>query len=681
MKRDENEALSLVDAVETLSNIADLNMDPAIALFKEQGLLLTPSDTIKNVDWLAVPPEEGIVMVKSIFNTVLNYLRGFYKDEYASIHDMRTLDGIKSVMVLVGEAAKKIDKYQQENLKGPFQSITESKEYKRLQDFYLRKISHTIDEGVLGKWILAITKNTFQRHKKGPEKGVSRHVFIDLDTIKKDTEYELLLLRKEDGSRFFNPRIIRNIKLVSDFGRFFSNEKRADALEAVPVWKDQFLHSAAVHILRDLSSTMNEFFKHYKMYKEEKTASTLNKCFMALMMAANPKHAQNNSEHKGAYKYFNDAFHFLKIAVNEREFQNLLTFGPETENSIVLIESVLMTVKSFYSSPINYSGLNKILKELSPCEYKGSLSQIIKCDLQSLQKSSKGHVSGPIGKALEIFEEGQRIFFEPIQEVNIPTMPYSIQYGEKRIPLIRMGSPVLQEEIHKAALSPAFKAFLRTAPSSIIINFQDRNHWKEEARSKALDNLPVPMLTWNIESDFYHQTGRYESEHKMDKFSLHLKEWLDECQCLLPYEELLNYVHKAFFDGKNILNREERKSFIDLFILFNNLKAIDQYEPDSVLYICKDGVDIVPVQMTLMKAFFILWKCEALSPDIINHFRGELFLPSLLVRERTPLALWVNRLISDIKVIEESCEEGNQKDTLEFMKSHFNLNWEKAALS
>lgn len=679
MKNDESESLSLVEAVETLSNIADLNMDPAIALFEEQGLLVTSGDKVKAVDWLAVPPEEGIVMVKTIFNTVLSYLRGFYKDEYSSIHDVRTLDGIKSIMVLVGEAAKKIDKFQAERLKGPFVSITESKEYKRLQDFYLRKISHTIDEGVLGKWILAITKNTM-RHKKGPEKGVSKHVFIDLDTIKKDTEYELLLIRKEDGTRFFNPRIIRNIKLVSDFGHYFSGDKKKDILEEIPEWKDRFLHSVAKHIFEDLTQTMNKFYKHYKMYKEEELASTLNKCFIALMLAANPKNLTDYSEHKCSHKYFNDAFHFLKIAVNERDFQKLLTYDAESVHSQVLLESVLKTVKSFYFSKMNYKSLHSLLKELSPCEYKGTLSNIIKCDLNSLQKAAKSHTKGPIGKALEIFEEGLQTFFEPIQDVNIPTVPYTIDFEGETISLVRMGSPVLQEEINKAALSPAFKVFLRANPQVLIVNFQDRNHWREEARAKALDNLHVPIISWSMESDFYNQSGHFESEHKADKFKHNLKSWLEESQSLVDFEALWDYVHHAFFEGKNILSREERRSFIDLTCLLNNIKAIDMYRPQSVIFICKDGVDIAPTQISLMKAFFMIWRCEKVSPDKINEFRAELFLPALLVRERCAITQWVNRLINDIKVIEEHCNEGRDKETTRFFQDQYQMNWIKSLI-
>ncbi len=73
-----------------------------------------------------------------------------------------------------------------------------------------------MDEGVLGKWILAISQQTQNRRDELHEQqelksrtsllsDAPRHLFVNLDAVKKDSEYELFYIRKEDGSLYFSP--------------------------------------------------------------------------------------------------------------------------------------------------------------------------------------------------------------------------------------------------------------------------------------------------------------------------------------------------------------------------------------------------------------------------------------------------------------------------------------------
>ncbi len=76
--------------------------------------------------------------------------------------------------------------------------------------------------------------------------GETKHLFVDLDSVKKDILSMNFFYRKEDGTRFFNPRLIRNIKLVSDFGLNVGKEEEKDPLFDLTTWRiDSGYHKGA----------------------------------------------------------------------------------------------------------------------------------------------------------------------------------------------------------------------------------------------------------------------------------------------------------------------------------------------------------------------------------------------------------------------------------------------------
>src|ERR1700676_4252867 len=102
----EGSTLSLIDAVETLSSIADLEFDHDIGIAKTHEVMIHGQlVSYRTVHWMHQPDEdESVKIVCEIFRVVLHYLKQFYKKEYGFITNPQTLDGIKTIMVLVGEA-------------------------------------------------------------------------------------------------------------------------------------------------------------------------------------------------------------------------------------------------------------------------------------------------------------------------------------------------------------------------------------------------------------------------------------------------------------------------------------------------------------------------------------------------------------------------------------------------
>ena len=211
------------------------------------------------------------------------------------------------------------------------------REYKELQDFYLRKISRTIDEGVLGKWILALSKKALAS-KKVPsfppavkKTTETTRVFVDLESVKKDTEYELFYIRKEDGSRFFSPRLIRNVKLVCDFGHYFGKgkEREADPLEDLYITEDRSYLSMAQNLIKKARPVLDDFYRDTFRFKENPLIGLVNSSIMALMMSCSSIHLYNGTAKKNCKEYFYDFLNYLRESLHSRECQKLIAYPPK----------------------------------------------------------------------------------------------------------------------------------------------------------------------------------------------------------------------------------------------------------------------------------------------------------------------------------------------------------------
>src|SRR5437879_2546761 len=97
--------ISIMDAVETLSNIADMEVDKQIGITQEHELFLQDQQaTYKTVHWLNQQDIESTInLVKTIFKVIFDYFRYYYKENSSFAQDTQTTEGIKNIMVLVGE--------------------------------------------------------------------------------------------------------------------------------------------------------------------------------------------------------------------------------------------------------------------------------------------------------------------------------------------------------------------------------------------------------------------------------------------------------------------------------------------------------------------------------------------------------------------------------------------------
>ncbi|KAF3361400.1 Uncharacterized protein PHSC3_002031 [Chlamydiales bacterium STE3] len=709
-------SMSLIEAVETLSNIAEMDLDQEIGIAKTHHLIMQDeSFKYRTVHWLHKKnSSQTIGLVKDIFKVVLNYLKNFYQNDYTLVTDSKTLEGIKTIMVLVGEAARKIDKYTHLFKEQHVQNITELREYKQLQDFYLRKISRTIDEGFLDRWILALSEKTWQNKKKvkllGPIKLVTKHVFVDLESVKQDSEYELFFIQKEDGGRFFNSRILRNIKLICDFGDYFGHEK--GPLIDRALWKDRQAKYSAEHILRSIYNELRGFYKDVSI-QESELARSINQVVMALMLASNPSNLITNESAKSCYEYFKDFQLFLRQTLASATYQKLLAYflAESKENPLLRIihsicsalyksNSSLQDLKAYINHILDEAHAHQSDEHLRIAKHSGLLWNQLASDYAAMQKLFRRHSGGPLNQLMRQIEEGARVF-DPYLQENCPNMIYSLNPQGYNVLNLYLPCPTKQEFIHKAEVIPEFKGFLKgneyDGNQHLLINLQDRTSWREHARSNALEELNnlecaenVTVVTLAKETDFYHQLAPYHEDHQTEQFITHLKEHLttDLTGFFFPnkkeffssnwLDSLIKTVHFLFFSSKNVLSKDARLDFIGLVYFFLELKIIDALTPTSFSFTCKDGIDKGTMASIEMFCLLKLLNDEPFSEEDYWNLNALLYAPAIINRERIPLQEPFNRMIRLIKRVElAKNEQGNSFKTFlqKNLASSFRHKW------
>ena len=83
--------------------------------------------------------ENYIENVKQIYITILNYLRKIYESDSFDYEDPNNRKRLQSIMVLVGEAANKLDIFCDSISGVEITKLTESRQYLDLKNFYLNK--------------------------------------------------------------------------------------------------------------------------------------------------------------------------------------------------------------------------------------------------------------------------------------------------------------------------------------------------------------------------------------------------------------------------------------------------------------------------------------------------------------------------------------------------------------
>lgn len=631
--------------------------------------------------------------VKTSFKAVHSYLQGLYKRDKKGLKDEEMQRGLSAIMSIASEAAEKVDKCS-----GLFRKAHGKdeplyiKEFEELKEFFDGKIKKRFAKALE-------TEEAWQEEWGSGEENVldiERVGLKDLETVKRDKNYELFYIRKDDGKPFFNRNLLRHIKLVSDFDELVTDMEGDDPLLKTQSILDMEAHYAAGMILKEAEAELSEFFKDAMKFKELLVVSTLNKAVMSLMLAANDRNLIQNAYGKTCIGYFSDFQNYLRNCFDTNEYQNILAYPDKADRLRKVTLRLIHALCGYYFTRPGYE------KEATDFIYS-----LIKRNFQGKRFSKKTsgtlaffhtvldyhelisgllkrYPNGPLFRTLDAFRERLK-GFDPAKQNNFPRRLFQFKNSSVCCEVLHMPCPTIQEHIDSAPLSPEFLGYLRFLAQGkipekhLIFNLQDRTSWEEFARCMSLEELQVDaehagqvcVITMPKGTDFYRQSDLYLKEENAREFMKALKEQVVSAENTGFYfppqiamkeikafmTKVIPLIHKECFAAAKTLSRRERLDFIELFYLLLQFKVVDIIKPNSMSFTCKDGLDIGCANVCAFYAMLQLFGSDKdWDQEEKEHFLCMLLSPALLIRERTIDPGCISRMISSLSLLEGALE-------------------------
>lgn len=683
-----NQELTVMEAVDHLSSLAELDLKSPQVF--EEG----------KINWLDPQnSEEKRETIKQTFRVINNYLHHLYEKDKGRLKDTETQRGVQSIMVLVGEAAQKLDKYTSffkgANTKN---SVTYVKEYQDLQQYYLTKIIRRFQKSLE-------TEEAWQAEWGGLEEenlDVQRRGLKDLETVRRDKEYELFYIRRDDGRPFFNRNLLRHIKLVGDFDETLSDPTGDDPFLRIKVIQDREVHEAAREILQNAAPYIDPFYKEAMRHKEEELVASLNKALMALMLSSNPQNLLQNTTGKSSLSFFQDFQIYLRKALGSSEYQRLLStpYDQLDKFSHCLLNLSYTLCSLFFTRSGDYQETVGLIKKLIEKGKKSTKElpekgvhfwDLLLDEDEQIRHLLKHYPNGPLLKTLDAFREGEgNEGFDPLFQENLPSEVFSIDFDHQTVNCLRLPSPTKQQVINKAELAEEFASFVRTtntkavANKHLLINLQDRTSWQEHIRAITLEEMHrqaefadhLVVITLPKSTDFYLQSESYHELNSAKEFIAVLKEQItsaEECGFYFPttfrieefrqfIDKSIEFIHCYFFEDKDSLSRKDRLDFIEIFYQFLILKCIDYFQPGSVSLTCKDAVDTGAAATAAFFAFLkTLSHHSTWSQEDKDLLLFLLYAPALFIRERAIDPQRLHRVISMLAICQAQVEKHREQ--------------------
>ncbi|MBN4066509.1 hypothetical protein JYU14_00285 [Simkania negevensis] len=694
----EDNYINILDAIETLSSIADYDItSDELDLYDEHSMNLEASNIrYRAIHWMREKnPDKTIATIRDLFRSILHYLEELYLEKGEVQGGEVYEEGIKNIMTLVGEATHKLDNKCSHLFKGiSAVNIRQLKEYSQLRDFYLSKIASG------GQEVVA----TYHTWEKKYEASISteekeRVIIEDLEAVKRDLEYELFYLKKENGEPFYTKDLVRNIKLACDFnvGVFHGD----DPLLQVKSWQDKSLQISAKQIIASVKHVTAAFYRDAMKHKEREVVSLLNKTMLALMLSANPRNLLRNFSAKSCYQYFLDFQCFLRETVSSREYQTLLAFPPTTPDrfSYCIIHLIHSLCRALYTHNHDKVEMMSVIEDLIAkgnelAEKKQQaffpLWKRLSRDYDAIAEVLQHHPSGPLFKAMDLLNPREgKLFFDPTIQENTPHFLYALSYGQKSVSCLHIPSPTVQSIINKAEIIGEFKGFLRGYIQEsfdkrhLFFNLQDRTSLREHARVQEIEELQtqaefsscLTVVTLAKNSDFYYQTSHFLSLDNFVTFKEQLIENLSSKECGFYYpkavydvlfprfiEQIIDAVHALFFQKKKDLSRRERLDFIEIIYTLMQLKVMDFLSPESISFSCKDSIDVGGTASLQLYFFLHLINGRKIGKESLEKGYEMFYGKALIIRERSIIPEHFQRFVNYIKTIETAIRSHGKED-------------------
>lgn len=669
MRRQMLDTLSIVDAIDNVTNMADLDV-VTIQEFKrsiEEG-----KEVYFFSRWLDLHNDEATIEnIKATLRVIHEYLKESAKLDREKIKDDKTQKGIRAIMVLVDEAAHKIDRWTELfSHKTVERSVKEFKEYQDLKEFYHKKLLKKIrsKEEEKDLWLDSLEEE-MAALSSAEEKGLK-----DLQTVKEDKEYELFLIKKEDGKPFFNRNLLRHIKLVHDFDVVLFAEFSEDPFLQMQKIREKTALESAKELRLRIDNELKTFIKAYPYLKNSEFYTRLTQAFYALVLATSPNNLSEKQAKKGCDQYFADFCYHLCNGFVSSDYRALSDFHFEQMNQLMqgLMHFGYKLCLELFHHVESKGPMMGLLNNLMGRIGKGEKEKFVENNQMwtgflegnvHLRNVLSKYPNGPLFKLLDHFHLAEDSSFEPLMQKHYPNLLYHIQSSRWSIEVLKVPSPTRQEVINKAEGSLPFLSYLKALPllkdhsKVFFMNLQDRTSWQDAARCQYVESLNTQaqyrnkfeVATIAKDTSFYHQNEDYLRLQEASDFKKLLKEQIHSAQeCGFYFvedidpkhlrefvEPCVELIHRHFFVGKETLSRKNRLDFIELFYNFLMLKLIDIKKPSLLIFSCKDGVDTSSTTSAGFYGFLkIFSEDNSWSQEEADFFLWMMHSSALLARER-----------------------------------------------
>lgn len=644
MAKRKKKKLSMLDAVDRLSNLAELDTQKPRA-----------------IEWIDPSSrEETKEKIQETFHAVSDYLHHLYQKDRSELADPLAQRGVRAVMQLAKEAALKVSKYTD-----LFKGTVEIPAYEELRQFYASKVQHKI--------------------KKGPEKELWEHpiregaleaemrALKDLEMVRKDRDYELFYITKHDGTPFWSPHLLKHIRLVGNFDETLLTDD--NPLDQIDIVLDRDFHLSAKEIEADAVDLLEPFYKEAMQHKKNPYVAALLRAAMALFLAENPKNLTHNTPGKHSLDYFTDFIRYLREAILSEDYNKYVATPEESLEPFArtCLQLTHTLCGLLYLRTAAHNDILKLIHHFANHRSEGAsllLPSIVSYD-KALRDKVASLPSGPVLKVLKTFRIGEEHEgFDPHLLHNLPHKLFGLSSENLDVSFLHLPSPTRERVIDQTDIYPEFVGYLRYLhpQKHLLVNLQDRTSWKEHTRSIALEKLRLDdllVVTLPKDTDFYHQIHDYADLEDSKAFCHQLEEQVssgESCGFHLPssfssteIKEVITFVHKNFFQGKSTLSQDERCDFVELFYQFLILFVIDKEKPTSVSFTCKDGIDTGAALSASMYGFLrLLSSKETWTENDRDFFLFSLYGPALLLRHRIIDDKRLQRALSAFSRLEEA---------------------------
>lgn len=650
MKKKKRGLLNVIEAVDHLSNLADLNET------QQQNL----NDPEKN--------QENIETIRGIFRTLTAYVQHLYQKERTQMKSSQVQQGLKAMMQLADEAIDKVGRYTK-----IFQSTdmiaSLVPEFKQLQTFYLTKVVSRVKPNKQ----LSISSDPSQDLKD------EKQALKDLDSVQQDRDYDLFYIYQENGKPFFSSNLLRHMWMVGSFDESLSTSDSLDIIDQIEMISDKDAHLSAQEILKENMNLVEVFYKEAFQYKDQLAMAGLMKTIMALMLAANPRNLIRNTTGKSCIDYFADFSFYLRAGLKADKTQlspklkkNCEKLGLSFSYSLFFRSGAYQLVAQFIE---NFA--EKHLESFPKLwELLAAIDSYLRADLRN-------YPNGPLMQILKTFKTGRGKGFDPLLQNSAPYQIFILTGEQVHVTILHLPCPIHQDFIDRVFIAEEFRSYLQSLSGKkhLYIDLQDRTSWKESQRSVALQELSkeaeflsaFKIVTLDKSTDFYHQKNDYADLNQASDFCQKCYEQIKNGkehgfylpQKIFPLETLqifIQWIHQHIFKGQEILSKKDRLDFIEILYFFIVFYIIETEKPDVMSFSCKDGVDIGSASRAIF--YGLCRRLASSSPwnsEDKSFFVFNLFGPPLMIRHRTMFPHYFQRALSAIECFDEAMNQNREK--------------------